>query len=73
MSDENLKVFEAIRLLGLLLQVRDPKVVATCVLLCCLEMMSAHTQKAALRYSRPLKFTASPAEYHRQSFGDTFE
>lgn len=32
---------ESIRLLGPLLQVRDEKVIATCVLLCCLEMMSA--------------------------------
>lgn len=35
---------EAIRLLSPLLQVRDPKVVAACVLLCCLEMMSARAQ-----------------------------
>lgn len=36
---------EAIRLLSpLLLQGRDPKVVAACVLLCCLEMMSARAQ-----------------------------
>lgn len=35
---------EAIRLLTPLLQVRDQKVVATCVLLCCLEMMSASAQ-----------------------------
>ncbi|EON61328.1 hypothetical protein W97_00541 [Coniosporium apollinis CBS 100218] len=35
---------EAIRLLTPLLQVRDQKVIATCVLLCCLEMMSASAQ-----------------------------
>ncbi|KAL4789732.1 fungal-specific transcription factor domain-containing protein [Aspergillus venezuelensis] len=35
---------EAIRLLGPLLQVRDPKIVAACVVLCCLEMMSARAQ-----------------------------
>lgn len=35
---------EAIRLLSPLLQMRDPKVVAACVLLCCLEMMSARAQ-----------------------------
>lgn len=35
---------EAIRLLSPLLQVSDPKVVAACVLLCCLEMMSARAQ-----------------------------
>ena len=35
---------EAIRLLSPLLNVRDPKVAATCVLLCCLEMMSARAQ-----------------------------
>ncbi|KAL5332977.1 fungal-specific transcription factor domain-containing protein [Aspergillus crustosus] len=35
---------EAIRLLSPLLQVRDPKIVAACVLLCCLEMMSARAQ-----------------------------
>ncbi|KAI9042953.1 putative C6 transcription factor [Aspergillus affinis] len=35
---------EAIRLLGPVLQVRDPKIVAACVLLCCLEMMSARAQ-----------------------------
>ncbi|KAJ6104799.1 hypothetical protein N7523_011119 [Penicillium sp. IBT 18751x] len=35
---------EAIRLLGPLLQSPDPKVVAACVLLCCLEMMSARAQ-----------------------------
>jgi hypothetical protein len=31
-------------LLSPLLQMRDPKVVAACVLLCCLEMMSARAQ-----------------------------
>jgi hypothetical protein len=35
---------EAIRLLSPLLQNPDPKVVAACVLLCCLEMMSARAQ-----------------------------
>lgn len=35
---------EAIRLLSPLLQNRDPKVIAACVLLCCLEMMSARAQ-----------------------------
>ncbi|KAL2829750.1 hypothetical protein BDW59DRAFT_170408 [Aspergillus cavernicola] len=35
---------EAIRLLSPLLQVRDPKIIAACVLLCCLEMMSARAQ-----------------------------
>ncbi|RAH43718.1 C6 transcription factor [Aspergillus brunneoviolaceus CBS 621.78] len=35
---------EAIRRLSPLLQVRDTKVVAACVLLCCLEMMSARAQ-----------------------------
>ncbi|OOQ83938.1 putative C6 transcription factor [Penicillium brasilianum] len=35
---------EAIRLLSPLLQMRDPKVIAACVLLCCLEMMSARAQ-----------------------------
>ncbi|KAL4775154.1 hypothetical protein BDW60DRAFT_226145 [Aspergillus nidulans var. acristatus] len=35
---------EAIRLLSPLIQVRDPKIVAACVLLCCLEMMSARAQ-----------------------------
>ncbi|RAL10823.1 uncharacterized protein BO97DRAFT_348479 [Aspergillus homomorphus CBS 101889] len=35
---------EAIRRLDPLLQVRDSKVVAACVLLCCLEMMSARAQ-----------------------------
>lgn len=35
---------EAIRLLSPVLQVRDPKIVAACVLLCCLEMMSARAQ-----------------------------
>jgi hypothetical protein len=35
---------EAIRLLSPLLEVRDPKVVAACVLLCGLEMMSARAQ-----------------------------
>ncbi|KAE8386203.1 fungal-specific transcription factor domain-containing protein [Aspergillus alliaceus] len=35
---------EAIRLLGPVLQIRDPKIVAACVLLCCLEMMSARAQ-----------------------------
>ncbi|KAL2860807.1 uncharacterized protein BJX67DRAFT_391895 [Aspergillus lucknowensis] len=35
---------EAISLLSPLLQVRNPKIVAACVLLCCLEMMSAQAQ-----------------------------
>lgn len=35
---------EAIGLLSPVLQVRDPKIVAACVLLCCLEMMSARAQ-----------------------------
>lgn len=35
---------EAIRLLSPLLQMHDAKVVAACVLLCCLEMMSARAQ-----------------------------
>ncbi|PTU17596.1 hypothetical protein P175DRAFT_0487303 [Aspergillus ochraceoroseus IBT 24754] len=35
---------EATRLLSPLLQVCDPKIVAACVLLCCLEMMSARAQ-----------------------------
>ncbi|KAL6231215.1 hypothetical protein BDW75DRAFT_233783 [Aspergillus navahoensis] len=35
---------EAIRLLSPLIQVHDPKIVAACVLLCCLEMMSARAQ-----------------------------
>ncbi|KAL4810199.1 hypothetical protein BDV18DRAFT_54453 [Aspergillus unguis] len=35
---------EAIRLLSPLIQVRDPKIVAACVVLCCLEMMSARAQ-----------------------------
>ncbi|KAI3090919.1 transcriptional regulator family: Fungal Specific TF [Aspergillus niger] len=35
---------EAIRRLSPLLQLRDPKIVAACVLLCCLEMMSARAQ-----------------------------
>jgi hypothetical protein len=35
---------EAIRLLSPVLQVHDPKIVAACVLLCCLEMMSARAQ-----------------------------
>lgn len=44
-SFESLELYqEAIRLLNPLLQVRDPKVVAACVLLCCLEMMSARAQ-----------------------------
>lgn len=44
-SFESLELYqEAIRLLSPLLQVRDPKVVAACVLLCCLEMMSARAQ-----------------------------
>ncbi|OJJ29740.1 hypothetical protein ASPWEDRAFT_296046 [Aspergillus wentii DTO 134E9] len=42
---ESLELYqEAIRLLSPLLQVRDPKVVAACVMLCCLEMMSARAQ-----------------------------
>lgn len=44
-SFDSLELYqEAIRLLSPLLQVRDPKVVAACVLLCCLEMMSARAQ-----------------------------
>lgn len=44
-SFESLELYqEAIRLLSPLLQVRNPKVVAACVLLCCLEMMSARAQ-----------------------------
>ncbi|PWY70321.1 Zn(II)2Cys6 transcription factor [Aspergillus sclerotioniger CBS 115572] len=35
---------EAIRHLSPLLQLRDPKIIAACVLLCCLEMMSARAQ-----------------------------
>ncbi|OJI85609.1 hypothetical protein ASPTUDRAFT_55226 [Aspergillus tubingensis CBS 134.48] len=35
---------EAIRRLSPLLHLRDPKIVAACVLLCCLEMMSARAQ-----------------------------
>ncbi|KAE8151995.1 fungal-specific transcription factor domain-containing protein [Aspergillus avenaceus] len=35
---------EAIRLLSPVIQVRDPKIIAACVLLCCLEMMSARAQ-----------------------------
>ncbi|PYH93791.1 Zn(II)2Cys6 transcription factor [Aspergillus ellipticus CBS 707.79] len=35
---------EAIRRLSPLLQLRDPKIVAACVILCCLEMMSARAQ-----------------------------
>lgn len=35
---------ESIRLLRPLLEVRDQKVVAACVILCCLEMMSARAQ-----------------------------
>src|SRR4051794_13146123 len=42
---ESLELYqEAIRLLSPLLQVRDPKVVAACMMLCCLEMMSARAQ-----------------------------
>ena len=45
-SFDSLELYqEAIRLLSpLLLQMRDPKVVAACVLLCCLEMLSARAQ-----------------------------
>ncbi|KAL3457856.1 fungal-specific transcription factor domain-containing protein [Aspergillus heterothallicus] len=44
-SYDSLELYqEAIRLLSPLLQVRDPKIVAACVLLCCLEMMSARAQ-----------------------------
>lgn len=44
-SFDSLELYqEAIRLLSPLLQIRDPKVVAACVLLCCLEMMSARAQ-----------------------------
>lgn len=44
-SFESLELYqEAIRLLSPLLQVRNPNVVAACVLLCCLEMMSARAQ-----------------------------
>lgn len=44
-SFESLELYqEAIRLLSPLLQVRDPKVIGACVLLCCLEMMSARAQ-----------------------------
>ncbi|KAJ5287920.1 hypothetical protein N7478_003606 [Penicillium angulare] len=44
-SFDSLELYqEAIRLLSPLLQVRDPKIVAACVLLCCLEMMSARAQ-----------------------------
>ncbi|KAJ5503734.1 hypothetical protein N7463_006608 [Penicillium fimorum] len=44
-SFDSLELYqEAIRLLSPLLQMRDAKVVAACVLLCCLEMMSARAQ-----------------------------
>lgn len=44
-SFDSLELYqEAIRILSPLLQMRDPKVVAACVLLCCLEMMSARAQ-----------------------------
>lgn len=44
-SFESLELYqEAIRILSPLLQVRDSKVIAACVLLCCLEMMSARAQ-----------------------------
>ena len=44
-SFESLELYqEAIWILSPLLQVRDPKVIAACVLLCCLEMMSARAQ-----------------------------
>ncbi|KAJ6095436.1 hypothetical protein N7486_006182 [Penicillium sp. IBT 16267x] len=44
-SFDSLELYqEAIRLLSPLLQMRDSKVVAACVLLCCLEMMSARAQ-----------------------------
>ncbi|KAF7595597.1 hypothetical protein BBP40_005343 [Aspergillus hancockii] len=42
---DSLELYQvAIRLLSPVLQVRDPKIVAACVLLCCLEMMSARAQ-----------------------------
>lgn len=44
-SFDSLELYqEAIRLLSPLLEMRDSKVVAACVLLCCLEMMSARAQ-----------------------------
>lgn len=44
-SFDSIELYQAaIRLLSPLLQVRDLKVVAACVLLCCLEMMSAEAQ-----------------------------
>ncbi|RHZ62354.1 hypothetical protein CDV55_106372 [Aspergillus turcosus] len=44
-SFDSLELYqEAIRLLSPRLQERDPKIVAACVLLCCLEMMSARAQ-----------------------------
>lgn len=44
-SFDSLELYqEAIRRLSPLLQSRDPLVVATCVILCCLEMMSASAQ-----------------------------
>ncbi|EEA23489.1 hypothetical protein TMatcc_002361 [Talaromyces marneffei ATCC 18224] len=44
-SFESLELYqEAIRLLSPLLQDRDPKVIGACVVLCCLEMMSARAQ-----------------------------
>lgn len=44
-SFDSLELYqESIRLLSPLLQVRDANVIATCVLLCCLEMMSARGQ-----------------------------
>lgn len=44
-SFDSLELYqEAIRLLSPRLRERDPKIVAACVLLCCLEMMSARAQ-----------------------------
>ncbi|KAJ5497647.1 hypothetical protein N7453_006698 [Penicillium expansum] len=44
-SFDNLELYqEAICLLSPLLQMHGPEVVAACVLLCCLEMMSARVQ-----------------------------
>src|ERR1700761_9224546 len=44
-SFDSLELYQgSIGLLGPLLQARDPSVIATCVILCCLEMMSASAQ-----------------------------
>ena len=44
-SYDSLELYqEAIRLLSPLLQMHGPKVVAACVLLCCLDMTSARVQ-----------------------------